>query len=102
MRWPKQWSRFAQTRRGLRALDRIAAAAEQQNLLLARLVEVFAPTFDPPKDESSLQSVSGVSFSRDAEQAEVQAFVEKVYAATGHTPTEEEIAAHLDELAGKA
>lgn len=82
-------------------MDRIAAAAEQQNLLLARLVDVFAPTFDAPRDEPALQSLSGVSFSRDSEQAAVQAFVDRVWVMTGHRPTDEEIVAHLDEIGGQ-
>lgn len=102
MRWPKGWSRFALNRRVLTDLRRTADAAERQAAALEALLAHFAPTFDPPTDDADLRAHSGVSFSRDDEQAAVEAYKDRVREATGHIVSDEEIAHFLDERDGKA
>lgn len=87
-------SRLTQTRRFLRALDRIAAAQEQQTLLLRRIADALAP-LAPEVSEADLKT-SGPTFSRDEEQGRILEYCQRVQAATGRYPTEDEIVDWLD------
>lgn len=77
-------------------------AQERQATALEKLVEVFAPTYDTPKDEPALRAISGVSYSRDDEQVLILDYTARIREGTGHTPTDEEIAVFLDERDQKA
>ena len=85
--WTTRISRFGQTRRGLRALERIAAALETQTALLTRMAEVVAPQ---PAEPTSLQD-TGVTFCNEAELARITSFVERTTRETGHVPSDDEV-----------
>lgn len=85
--WTTRISRFGQTRRGLRALDRIATALETQAALLTRMAEVVAPL---PPDAPSLQD-TGVSFCNEAELARIAGFIERTVHVTGRVPSDDEV-----------
>lgn len=83
----------AQTRRTIKLLDRLTQAAEQQNVLLARLADHFAPLISSSDDLVS----TGASFVRNSEQADILAFIDRFMTAKGTEPTEEEILDYLQE-----
>ena len=86
--------RFGQTRRTLRALERMATAQEgiQQHLL--RIANRVAPE-EPIPAEDQVKS-AGVSFSRDEELARIEDYVATCWQEVHRAPTEEEIVRYLD------
>lgn len=85
---------FSQNRRSLRALETIASAQVEQTAYLKRLADWFAP-LRQETPEADLRS-TGISYSRDLEQAKILDFVDQTYRATGREPTEEEVVTYLD------
>lgn len=81
-------------RRFSRDLSRLAAAAEAQNILLARLADRLAP-LDPPTDRAEVRTDTGVSAFNADEAALAQEYVERTYRDTGHVPDDEEILIYL-------
>ena len=82
-------------RRLLRALDRQTAAIEIQNQLLARLVDRFAP--EVPAASAEDLRATGVSYTRDREQARILEFIGRMQQDVGREPTDEELLTYLDE-----
>ena len=87
-------TRILALRRMIRAVERLADAQEQQNKLLARLADRFAP-LAPDVSKEDLRS-SGASFVSLEEQGKIQDFTEKVWRDAGRDPTEEEVERFLD------
>lgn len=86
---------WTQSRRALRALDRIAVALEAQTALLTRMASVVAPV---PVEPQELVG-TGPSFLDEQEQGRVLDFVRRTHEATGQVPTDDQILAWLaDEL----
>ncbi len=85
---------FSTTRRFLRTLDRIALATERQADLLQRLADRIAPP--PPAFHPDDLKSTGAAFSRDEEQARIQAYVELCEKDLKRLPTDEEIVRYLD------
>lgn len=90
MRWLRS---FADTRRTIKLLERLTKAAEEQNVLLARLADHFAPLTPSSDDLAS----TGPSFIRASEQAEILAFIDRFTEAKGAEPTEDEVLEYLQE-----
>ena len=82
-------------RASLRALDRIAVAFEEQNRLLAKLVEAVTPKVL----EVSAPPTDSVSYLDADELADVLAYQERMLKQTGHEPTDEETIEWLAERA---
>jgi hypothetical protein len=101
-RLPRLVARPLLYRRVTRDLARIADALDRQTALLARLADRFAPillTEAVPGDRARLARDTGVSHLDQDEAAAALAYVERMEAATGHTPDEEEIVLHLGDEA---
>lgn len=81
-------------RRLSRDLARLAAAAETQNGLLARLADRLAP-IDPPTDRAEVKGDTGVSYVDPVDVSLAQEFIDRTYRDTGHVPDEDEILIHL-------
>ena len=86
--------RFGQTRRTLKALERIALAQEGIHQTLRRVADRVAPE-EPIPAEEQIKS-AGVSFSRDEELARIEDYVAKCWQEVHRAPTEEEIVRYLD------
>lgn len=81
-------------RRGLRTLSAIEQRLAEQNLLLARLANHFAP-MPPAVTAADVVTHSQVDHLDEAEMAIVLDFVARTERDTGHTPDEDEIATYL-------
>lgn len=74
--------------RGLRA------AQQQQNVLLARLVDHVAP-IAPETDPEIVRTETGLSYADTTEQALILDYVMRTTRDTGHVPTDDEILIYL-------
>jgi hypothetical protein len=81
-------------KRVLRDLMRLADGLDQQNVLLARLADRFAP-LDPVTVKAEVRADTGVSHLDVDEAFLAQEFVARTLRDTGHLPDEEEILIHL-------
>lgn len=77
-------------RRLIRGLDRIGAALDTQNQVLARLADHLAPAL--PASEAPEESVS---YTSEADIVLSLDYIERTRAHTGHTPSDEEVIAYL-------
>lgn len=93
MAWRRR-SWFGQTRRGIRALERIAAGVETQNALLTRLADLWAPLPGDPADPTETSQTSLT----DREHALLLDYRDRVERATGQLPTEEDCWTYLAEI----
>jgi hypothetical protein len=82
-------------RRLTRDLSAISAALDRQNVLLARLVDHLCPA--PPDDAPTVATSTdtGVTFLDPIEMGLSLDYIQKMRAATGHTPDDEEILVYL-------
>lgn len=91
-------ARLLQSRRLLKAVERLTAAQESQAQSLRRIADhLVGPEVEPATSED-LRHLSGVSFSRDEDQGRILDFIERFHKASGREPTEEET---LDFLEGR-
>lgn len=90
----ERFARFRLLRRVSRDLGRIAAALDQQNVLITRLADQLAPIAAPP-DVVTISRDTGISHLDQADAALALAFVERMRAQTGYTPDDDEILIHL-------
>jgi hypothetical protein len=74
----------------VRELRRIRQALERQTTLLEQLAQTLAPRL-PATDPATLQTDTGVDYVDPVQGGLVLDYIEKIRAATGHTPDEEEI-----------
>lgn len=88
--------RLTLLRRLVASLERIAAAQEQTNVLLARLADHLAPVVPAPT-QTELKT-AGPSFGRDRDHAALQEWTDGFVDRHGRLPTEDELVAHLDEV----
>lgn len=77
------------------ALNSISDQLAEQNTLLRRIADQFAPII-PAASEADLQT-TGPNFSRDHEQAALLEFMETFDQRVGRPPNEAEIEAWMDE-----
>lgn len=89
------FSRILTMRRFLRAMDRIAAAQEQQTHLLRRIADHLAPAPPPTVSADDLRQ-TGSSSVNYTELGRIQDFTDKVRKDLGREPTEDEIVDFLD------
>lgn len=94
-RWRTLLRALSQSRHLLKTLDRLADATDQQATALTRLADFFCGPVLPAPTPDDLKT-TGVSYSRDSEQARLLEYVERVHRDTGRDPTEEELVAYLD------
>jgi hypothetical protein len=87
--------RLTLTRRLVKSLERIAEAQAAQTQLLVRLADRFAPLPQPATDDDL--RTTGPSFSRDADQAALQDFIDDFTDRVRREPTEQELTEWLDE-----
>jgi len=88
-------SRILTMRRVILALEAIAEGQARQNILIARLVDRFAPDA-PVVNAADIQKLTGVSHVNYHEQGQIQDYAERVYRDTGREPTEDEIVRFLE------
>jgi len=88
--------RFLQSRRLLKALERLTVAMETQSHQLTRLADHLCGPEVLPATPEDLRHLSGVSFSRDADQGRILDFIERFHRASGREPTEEETLEFLE------
>lgn len=77
-----------------RDLSAIAAALQEQNVLLARLAGHYAPV-DPKTSRPEVEAETGVSHLDPIDAALAQEFVARVQQDTGHVPDDDEILIYL-------
>lgn len=95
MRLPRLRRRwFGETRRGIRALERLAAAVETQNTLLTRMADVVAPLPGDPADPAD----TDLPYLTDADRAIMLDYQERVERQTGQSPSADELWNHLAEV----
>lgn len=82
-------------RRLSRDLGAVAAALQQQNALLARLADRFAPVDPPATSRADVAASTGVDHLDADELALAEAHKARVYAQTGHLPDDEELLVYL-------
>lgn len=98
MRWGRLLTTGRLLRRGVGALEQIAGQLQQQNQLLLRLADHWAPIPPAdPVDRVERASPASVSFLDAEEQAQVLAYVARTIQDTGREPTDEEIVTFLDD-----
>lgn len=97
MRFPGGLHRLLHLRRTLRTLERIALAQERQADALDRLCIALGAVPQVEASATDLQQ-TGVSVSRDREQAALQDFAARFLHDTHREPTDEELAEALDTL----
>ncbi len=87
------WRRrgFGETRRSLRAIERLAAAVEAQTALLTRLADQIAPLPLPPQD---LRDTGPQPFD-DRDYARLVELNTRMVTALGRSPTDEELVEEL-------
>lgn len=78
----------------LRELTAIRETMTRQTELLAQIADRFAPR-DPQTDPEVVRAETGVDYIDPEDQALIQTFVARTVAATGHTPTDEEVLTYL-------
>lgn len=81
-------------RRLSRDVADIAASLRQQNALLTRLADHWAPV-DPRTARVEVYSDTGVSHVDADEVVEAEAYSARTYRDTGHVPDDEEVLIHL-------
>jgi hypothetical protein len=81
-------------RSAFKELRGIREQLAQQNQLLTRLADHFAPDI-PRATREEIAAETGVDYVDPTDQALLQAYVEKVQQSTGHVPTEDELVAYL-------
>lgn len=90
---------ISQSRRLIRAVEALVAAQQEQNGLLRRLADEYAPV--PPAvgvvEQKRQQAEDAVTFLDPNEMADILNYREKVKEQTGHEPTEDECIAWLAE-----
>lgn len=89
-------SGFLLARRVIQAIERLAAAQEAQNVLLTRLADVLAPTIPVPTIEE-LRRQTGVSYTRDEEQARLEVWRADFESKIGRPVTDAEVDEYLRE-----
>jgi hypothetical protein len=75
-------------------LASLKAAVEAQNVLLARLVDHFAP-HPEELNRAQVREATGVDFLDPVEAGLAQDFAEKTFHQTGHLPDEDELLIYL-------
>lgn len=88
-------ARFVTTRRLLRTLDRMAAAQEQQLVLLGRIADRIAPVPLAEPSKADLRE-TGPSWGRDADFVRIEEFIQKCEQDLHRAPTEDEIVDFLE------
>jgi hypothetical protein len=88
------WGSIFRARRLLRDLAGIRAALDQQNVLLARLADKFAPAY-PVTDRATVAAETGVDYVDLADQAIIQDYVDRTSRDTGRAPSDDEILIYL-------
>jgi hypothetical protein len=88
------WRSIFRARGLLRDLRGIRAALDQQNLLLARLADKFAPAL-PQTDRATVEAETGVDYVDAADQAIIQDYVNRTARDTGRPPNDDEILIYL-------
>jgi hypothetical protein len=81
-------------RRLARDLGEVAAALRQQNALLLRLADRYAPA-DPPTERVEVRMDTGVSHLDATEAQLAQEYVARTQRDTGHIPDDEEVLIYL-------
>lgn len=81
-------------RKVARDLEAIADALQQQNTLLARLADHWAPV-DPRTSRAEVHADTGWSAFDPIDAALVEDYVARTEAATGHRPDDDEILVYL-------
>lgn len=92
---PAAVSRFLENRGAIRSLHAIAEALTEQNTLLRRIADEVAPIRPPTASPADLAQ-TGVSFSRDAEQAAILDYTAQFTRTKGRMPSEDEILEWLE------
>lgn len=82
-------------RRVLRTLGAVESQLAEQNKLLARLADHFAPVIPAPPED--LQKQTSVDFLNEVEKGRTLDYIEKVLKDGGRPPTEDELIAYLAE-----
>lgn len=88
--------RWNETRRAIRAIERLAAAAEVQNGYLKRLADQFAPEL-APEEEAASSKDNSVAYLDPSEAIETLHFSNRLLYQIGRAPTEAEVEQHLAE-----
>lgn len=88
--------RWSETRRAIRAIERLAAAAEQQTAYLKRLADQFAPEL-APEEEAAAPREASVAYLDPGEAIETMRYTNQLLWQIGRGPTEAELEKHLDE-----
>jgi hypothetical protein len=94
---PRWLSRFGQTRRLIRALERSVVAQEQTAAALLRIANYLTPPIPQPTDEEIRTSGILPTAQRDLEQARLQDFSDAYRVAFHRDPTDEEMVEFLQE-----
>lgn len=90
-------SGFLLARRVIQAIERLADAQEAQNVILRRLADVLAPDIPAPTIED-LRRHTGVSYTRDEEQARLEVWRAEFESKIGRPVTEAEVDEYLREV----
>lgn len=99
------WRRWSTTRRSLRTLEAIERHLAEHNRLLGALVERFAPpelALSTEAQKPVAPRETAVDYFDPLEGVLAAEFIQKQERELGHTPTEEEVVAHLAELMNSA
>ena len=91
MKFLRQLSAGLLARRTLKALERIESHLAQQNRLLIRLADHFAPAFE----ETAAPASVGVDYLNTTEMGIILDYIDRTQQDTGRAPTEEEILRYL-------
>jgi hypothetical protein len=94
MRLPSAFRSALGYRRLIKSIDRHTSTIEQQNLLLLRLADYFAPV--EPTVAAAVDT--GPSYVNPAESLAVQTFMERTLREQGREPSEDEVERFLKEL----
>lgn len=91
MKFLRQLGAGLLARRTLKALERIESHLAQQNRLLIRLADHFAPAFEDQPEPAGV----GVDYLNPQEAGVVLDYIDRTTRDTGRSPTEEEILRYL-------
>ena len=80
-------------RKVLRTLSAVETQLREQNMLLARLADHFAPVLPAPPED--LARHTSVDFLNETEAGRVIDYIDKTLRDTGRAPTEDEIIQYL-------
>ena len=89
----KIFRNFATFRRVLRTLGAVETQLAEQNALLRRLADHFAPVVPAPPED--LARHTSVDFLNETEAGRVIDYIDKTLRDTGRAPTEDEIIQYL-------